>query len=181
MGTAIPCVAQQDIVAGRAVVLCAATGKSSPDVVIGAKYPTSDEDPEARYIANFRVYNEKTPIYETLPTQDESSNTTSQPYTLRGWVAGDSDSPISSLTMRLTHPRFQEAQTILSGALMLAYDEGIYTVESGCYTANSFVVGDKISVASGTGLWQKYSAAGKVAKVLEYDSTNQKLTIKIEN
>jgi hypothetical protein len=182
-GTAIPCVAQQDIMAGRAVKLVPAVGKSNPDVVIGAAYPSADEDPEAKYVAQFRVYNEKPPIYEDLPTLDTSGNTTGVPYILREWgTAGASNLP-ADVKLRMVVPRLQIEQTIPSGALMLAYDEGIYTVTTNCFVDHAFVVGDKVSVngsGANAGKWQEFSAAGRVGTVLEYDSTLKNLTIKTE-
>ena len=184
-GVAYPCIAQEDIKEGLAVKLGAASGASLPtdieylgiNVQAGASLPTEDEDAEARYVAAFRVYNEKPPLYEGLTTLDETGNTTSQPYTLRGWVAGSSNLPATGVTLRMTTPRIQSEQTILSGALMLAYGDGVYTVTSGTFTATSFVVGDLISAGVG-GLWQKLSTSGRVGQVLEYDATNSKLTIK---
>jgi hypothetical protein len=177
MGTAIPCVAQQDIQAGLAVKLTAATGKSSPDVVQGAVLPSSDNDTAAHFVAAFRVYNEKPPIYESLPTLDETGNTTTQPYTLREYPAGQENLP-ADVKLRMVAPRLKSPeQTILSGALMLAYDEGIYTVTSGCYYGSSFNVGDAISVKGTTGKWYA-SATGQVGVVYEFNSTKGELTIK---
>jgi len=175
-GTAIPCVAQEDIQAGLAVKLVPATGKSSPDVVQGAQLPTADDDTAAHFVAAFRVYNEKPPIYESLPTLDETGNTTSQPYTLREYPEGQENLP-ADVKLRMVAPRLKSPeQTILSGALMLAYDDGIYTVTSGCYTGSSFDVGDGISVKSG-GKWYK-GTGGQVGIVFEFNSTKGELTIK---
>jgi hypothetical protein len=180
LGTAIPCVAQQDIKAGLAVKLTAASGKSSPDVVIGAVLPTSNDDTKAKYMAGFRMYNEVPPIYEGLTTLDESGNSSGQPYTLREWVAGSENLP-DSVTLRMVAPGLKKPEeTILSGALMLAYDEGIYTVTSGCYYGTSFAVGDDVSVKgnSDNGKWYQGSG-GVVAQVLEFNSTKGELTIKL--
>ena len=179
-GTAIPCVAQEDIKAGLAVKLVPATGKSIPDVVQGAQRPTGDNDKEARYVAAFRVYNEKPPLYESLPTLDETGNTTSQPYTLRVYPEGQENLP-ADVKLRMVVPRLKSPeQTILSGALMLAYDAGIYTVTSGCYYGSSFSVGDAVSV-KGTGddkgKWYAGST-GRVGIVYEFNSTKGELTIK---
>lgn len=179
-GTAIPCVAQEDIKAGLAVKLVPAVGKSIPDVVQGAALPTADNDTAAKFVAAFRVYNEKPPLYEGLPTLDETSNTTAQPYTLREFVAGSENLP-ADVKLRMVAPRLKTPeQTILSGALMLAYDEGIYTVTSGCYYGSSFNVGDSISVkGTGADKGKWYSGAGgKVGVVFEFNSTKGELTIK---
>ncbi len=177
-GTVIPCVAQQAIVAGRAIKLVPAINpstKSSPDVVQGADYPTSDNDAEARYVAAFRVYNEVPPLYESLPTLDVGGST--QPYTLREFVAGSENLP-ASVTLRMVAPRLKTPEeTIPSGALMLAYDDGIYTVTSGGYYGSTFAVGDKISVKGTTGKWYNGSG-GRVATVFEFNSTKGELTIK---
>lgn len=178
-GTAIPCVAQSDIKAGLAVKLTAASGKSNPDVVVGAALPTADDDAAAKYVAAFRVYNEKPPLYEGLPTMDETGNTTSQPYLLREWPEGTENLP-ADVKLRMVVPRLKSPeQTILSGALMLAYDEGIYTVTSGCYYGSSFTVGNAISVKSG-GAWYEGTGA-QVATVFEFNSTKGELTIKTEH
>jgi hypothetical protein len=179
-GTAIPCVAQEDIKAGLAVKLVPATGKSSPDVVQGAQLPTSDNDTAAHFIAAFRVYNEKPPLYEGLPTLDEDGNTTGQPYTLREYPEGQENLP-ADVKLRMVAPRLKSPeQTILSGALMLAYDEGIYTVTSGCYYGSSFDVGDAISVkGTGDDKGKWYSGdTGQVGVVFEFNSTKGELTIK---
>jgi hypothetical protein len=179
MGTAIPCVAQQDIKAGLAVKLVPATGKSSPDVVQGAVLPTANDDTAAHFMAAFRVYNETPPLYEGLPTLDETGNTTSQPYTLRGWPEGTENLP-ADVKLRMVAPRLKSPEeTILSGALMLAYDTGIYTVTSGCYYGTSFDVGDSISVKGTTGKWYN-GAGGKVGVVFEFNSTKGELTIKTD-
>lgn len=175
-GTAIPCVAQEDIMAGLAVQLVPATGKSSPDVVQGAKLPASDNLTAAHYVAAFRVYNEKPPIYEGLPTLDESGNPVAQPYTLRLYPEGQENLP-ADVKLRMVAPRLKTPeQTILSGALMLAYDDGIYTVTSGCYYGTSFEVGDPISVKSG-GKWYNGNT-GQVGVVFEINSTKGELTVK---
>jgi hypothetical protein len=73
------------------------------------------------------------------------------------------------------------SKTIASGALMLAYDNGIYTVTSGCFISAGLAVGSDVSVngtGANAGKWQLKSSTGKVGKVFEYDSTNGKLTIK---
>jgi hypothetical protein len=184
-GTAIACVAMQDIKAGLAVKLVA-SGNTFPsieylgvDVMRGAQLPTADEDANAKYVAGFRVYNEKPPLYESLPTRNQSGNTTTQAYTLR--QVDSSDNLPASVTLRMTSPRLQDEQTIASGALMLAYDNGIYTVTSGCFISAGLAVGSDVSVngtGANAGKWQLKSSTGKVGKVFEYDSTNGKLTIK---
>ena len=85
-GTAIPCIAETDIKAGLAVKLVASvnapavlSGSADPDpafrdgiynILQGADLPVSDNDTLAKYVAAFRVYNEKPPLYESLPNQD---------------------------------------------------------------------------------------------------------------
>ncbi len=192
-GTAIPCIAQEDIKAGLAVKLVAADngypavlgGNADPDprlqggiynVLQGAILPTSDNDGEAKYVAAFRVYNEKPPIYEGLATQDIGDSTI--PYTLREFVEGEENLP-DAVTLRMVVPRLKDDATILSGALMLAYDEGIYTVTSGCFEAGSYSPGDQISVKTG-GIWYGASTA-QVAVVFEQNTTKNTLTIKTEH
>jgi len=180
-GTALPCVAQEDIKAGLAVKLTPALGKSSPDVVQGAVLPMADNDQDAHFIAAFRVYNEKPPIYENLPTLDETGNPVSQAYTLRQYPEGQENLP-ADVKLRMVAPRLKSPeQTILSGALMLAYDDGIYTVTSGCYYGTTgYAVGDDISVlgtGANRGKWYE-SDDGKVGIVWEFNSSKGELTIK---
>ena len=179
-GTAIPCYAQMAIKAGLAVKLTAAAGKSNPDVLVGAVLPFADNDTTAKYVAAFRVYNEKPPLYEALPTLDETGNSTSQPYTLREYPAGQENLP-ADVSLRMVAPRLKSPeQTILSGALMLAYDNGIYTVTSGCYDGSSFTAGDPVSVygvGANRGKWYSGSG-GKVGIVFEFNSTKGELTLK---
>jgi len=178
-GTALPCVAQEDITAGLAVLLVSASGKSSPDVTIGAKLPLSSaEAARAYYVAEFAVSNTKPPIYESLPTL---STTGGQPYALREFPEGSENLP-SSVTLRMVDPRLKVEQTIPSGSLMLAYDEGVYTVTSGCFVDSaSLIPGAEVEVVatgSNRGKWQLKSAGTKVATVLERDSTNVELTFR---
>lgn len=192
-GVAVPAIAQQDIKAGLAVKLVAATnaypavlaGNADPDprlqggiynVLQGALLPTADNDAEAKYVAAFRVYNEKPPLYEDLATLDIGGSTI--PYTLREFIAGSENLP-DAVTLRMVVPRLKEDATILSGALMLAYDEGIYTVTSGCFEAGSYSPGDQVSVKVG-GIWYKSSTA-QVAIVFEQNTTKNTLTIKTEH
>ena len=190
-GTAIPCIAQEDIKAGLAVKLGAAanapqilSGNADPDpnlqggiynVQQGASLPTGDNDTDAKYVAAFRVYNEKPPLYEDLPANNESSTTV--PYTLRPVTEGSENLP-ADVTLRMVVPRLKEDATIPSGALMLAYDEGIYTVTSGCYSGalSTFSIGGAISVNTG-GLWVNGSG-GQVGICFEKNTTKGTLTIK---
>jgi len=188
-GTAIPCIAQEDIVAGRAVKLGEASnnprilgGTATPDprlqdgiynVLQGASLPTGDDDAEARYVAAFRVYNEKPPLYETLPVTDVGDS--SVPYTLRNFVAGSENLP-ADVTLRMVAPRLKENETIASGALMLAYDDGIYTITSGSFYAGTYTIGNKISVKT-SGVWYESSNA-RVGIVLEQNTSKNTLTIK---
>lgn len=176
-GTAIACWAQQDITSGMAVKLEPALGKSNPDVVIGANLPGSDNTTEARYVAAWAVTNVKPPIYESLPTLDVGDST--QPYTLREFVAGSENLPATNVTLRMVPPRLKEQEVIPSGTLMLAYDQGIYEVTSGCVYGTSFAVGQDVSVKS-DGKWYQ-SNSGTVAKVFEYKASTNKLTIKVGN
>jgi len=197
-GTAIPCIAQADIKAGLAVKLGAASnsprilgGTADPDprlqggiynVLQGASLPSSDDEKVdtdlpigvAKYVAAFRVYNEKPPLYETLPVLDKGDSTV--PYTMREFIAGEENLPATDLTLRMVAPRLKEDATIPSGALMLAYDDGIYTVSSGCFVAGTYTIGNAISVKSG-GKWYE-GANAKVGVVFEQNTTKNTLTIK---
>jgi len=195
-GTAIPCIAAQDIQAGRAVKLVASVlapailgGTADPDprlqggiynVLQGADYPDTDNAIDgitghgiAKFVAAFRVYNEKPPLYETLTPLDVGGSTV--PYVLREWVAGSENLP-ADVTLRMVVPRLKEDATIPSGALMLAYDEGIYTVSSGCFENGTFTIGADISVRA-NGIWYQ-GATAKVGIVFESNSTKNTLTIK---
>lgn len=188
-GLAIPCIAQEDIKAGLAVVLTSASanailgGDADVDpgmqggiynVKQGAVLSTEDNDVDAKYVAAFRVYNEKPPIYTGLSTANVG---TTIPYTLRTWDNGE-NLP-DAVTLDMVVPRLKDDATIASGALMLAYDEGIYTVTSGCFEAGTYSPGDAISVKTG-GIWYK-SATGQVAVVFEQNTTKNTLTIKTEH
>jgi len=189
-GTAIACIANQDIQAGLAVKLVPATntprilaGSPDPDprlqggiynVLQGAQLPTVAEDAAAKYVAAFRVYNEKPPLYETLPVQDIGDGG-GVPYTLREFVAGQENLP-ADVTLRMVVPRLKEDAIIPSGALMLAYDEGIYTVTSGCFVAGTYTIGNAINVGIG-GIWQE-GTTGAVGIVFEQNATKNTLTIK---
>jgi len=189
-GTAIPCIAQEDIKAGLAVKLGAASNAprtlderdAIPDpnlqggifnVLQGASLPTSDDDSSAKYVAAFRVFNEKPPLYEDLPTQDVGESTV--PYTLREFVEGSENLP-ADVNLKMVVPRLKEDAIIPSGALMLAYDEGIYTVTSGCFVAGTYTIGAAISVKSG-GQWYQGTGA-QVGIVFEQNTTKNTLTIK---
>jgi len=196
-GIAIPCIAQQDITAGLAVILGPATstapprilsGNPDPDprlqggiynVLQGADLPGSDNEADgigvgtARYVAAFRVYNEKPPLYETLPASDIGGSTI--PYTLRPFIEGEENLP-ADVTLQMTVPRLKESATIPSGALMLAYDNGIYTVSSGVFEAGTYTIGAEISVRA-QGIWYQGDTA-PVGQVFEQNTTNNTLTIK---
>jgi len=189
-GTAIPCIAQEDIKAGLAVKLGAASNAprtlderdAIPDpnlqggifnVLQGASLPTSDNDTSAKYVAAFRVFNEKPPLYEDTPSQDVGGSTV--PYTLREFVEGSENLP-ADVTLRMVVPRLKEDATIPSGALMLAYDDGIYTVTSGCFEAGTYTIGAAISVKTG-GKWYQ-GDSGQVGIVFEQNTTKNTLTIK---
>ena len=184
MGRAIPCIAQQAIKAGYAVKLVPdvtgnATGAFTStnwqvgNIVIGANLPASDDETEAKYVAAFPVSNALPPLYETLPTLD--TNSSYEPsYSLRGWLPGEANLPVA-VTLRMTDPRAQDEQTIPSGTKMLAYDEGIYTLTSGCFLSASYVVGGAVGNKT-TGKW--YSSSTRIATVFEYDQAASKLTIK---
>ena len=188
-GTAIACIAQEDIQAGLAVKLGAASnapqilgGSADPDprlqggiynVLQGATKPVADEDASAHFVAAFRVYNEKPPLYETLPVNDIGDS--SIPYTLRMFVEGQENLP-ADVTLRMVVPRLKEDAIIPSGALMLAYDDGIYTVTSGCFVAGTYTIGNAINVATG-GIWQE-GTTGAVGIVFEQNTTKNTLTIK---
>jgi hypothetical protein len=188
-GTAIACIAQSDIQAGLAVKLGAArnaprilAGSPDPDprlqggiynVLQGASLPAADDDATAKYVAAFRVYNEKPPLYETLPVADIGNSTI--PYTLRETVEGSENLP-ADVTLRMVVPRLKEDATIPSGALMLAYDEGIYTVTSGCFVAGTYTIGNAISVKA-AGQWYE-STNAQVGIVFEQNAAKNTLTIK---
>jgi len=164
-GTALPCVAQEAIVAGLAVKLTPALGKTYPNVTQGAVLPKADNDATAKYVAAFAVTNQQPPFYVGLTSAEEAGNTTGQPYLLRGFTQGQENLP-QSVSLDMLYSRYKEEATIPSGSLMLAYDEGIYEVTSGCIFGSTFNVGDPISAKAG-GKWYN-SSAGQVGVVWEY-------------
>lgn len=190
-GTAIPCIANEDIQAGLAIELVAAInapkvlgGNADPDpnmqggiynVVQGAMLPGLDDDTDAKYVAAFRVFNEKPPLYTGLPTADVGGSTV--PYAMRAVDPGE-NLP-ASVTLEMVAPRLKWDATIPSGSLMLAYDEGIYTVTSGVFEAGTYAPGDPLSVRAG-GIWYGGNG-GQVAVVFEQNTNLNTLTIKTEH
>jgi len=181
-GTALPCVAQEAILAGKAVRLKPAEGKTFPNVTQGAYLPDADNDQDAKYVAAFAVTNVPPPFYTGLTSAEEAGNTTGQPYLLRGFTQGSENLP-QNVSLDMLYGRYKEEATIPSGSLMLAYDEGIYEVTSGCIYGSTFNVGDPISVKAG-GQWYNGDTA-QVATVWEYfpntSAAAHRLVIKTSN
>ncbi len=190
-GTAIPCIANEDIQAGLAVLLVAAInapkvlgGNADPDpnmqggiynVVQGAMLPLADDNAQAKYVAAFRVFNEKPPLYQSLPTSDVGGSTV--PYALR--VVDPGENLPADVNLQMVVPRLKWNAVIPSGSLMLAYDEGIYTVTSGVFEAGTYNPGDALSVRA-AGIWYQ-GAGGQVGVVFEQNTNLNTLTIKTEH
>ena len=94
-------------------------------------------------------------------------------------------------TVYMTHPGNQEGLTIPSGTKALAYTEGTFTLPSGSfiYSADIIVPGAPIIVSdtatdgAGEGGKAKYTATmavGVIGFTERYDSTANKLTVRIE-
>jgi hypothetical protein len=169
-GTALPAIAMQNIMAGRAVVMDHWVPGTRPNVDIGARYPVAGSaQTETRvYVAEWAQTNQKPPIYETLP---------SYTYSLRqGWDQG-TNLPAAGITIRMVAPTMQEEQIIPSGTAMLMYDQGIYAVPSGCYNGTTFVPGQGIEVEANTGKWQALAAGTRVATCVDFEAVG-KLVIK---
>lgn len=173
-------VATQDIVEGRMVLMVPQSTSynfGSREDLPGFKLPANPtEAAKARFVAAFALDNRPLPLID-YP---------SFPWALRqgGWDQAR-NAPFTA-TVRLTYPANDaEPQTILSGALMLGFGAGVFTVASGSFIYNANLApGAYLAVADATtdGASHagklKYSASAGVAIVEEFDATNMVLTFR---
>lgn len=176
--TIIGAVAQEDLVEGRMVHLCAnafSRNFGSQADLPGCELPDSAaESAASRYVVTFESDNRKTPIYEPHPAFS---------YALRYGFDQDANAPFDA-TVYLTHPQVQEGLTIPSGSGCVLFGEGIYTVPSGAYIYDAIIEtpGVQLEVdnsGSNAGKLKVYDSGGIVAEVVYYDDDTAKLTFKI--
>jgi hypothetical protein len=173
-------VAQADIVEGRFVILTTnvvTEDFGSKEDLPGMKVPsTAEEATRAKYVSTFAVDNRPTPIYNPTP---------SMPFALRGGFDQAVNVPFAT-TVLLTHPGNQEGQTIPSGASMLGFRTGTYTLPSGAYiySADIIVPGAALVVEysgadAGKPKYTGTNAVGVVGETDRYDSSTGKLTVRV--
>jgi len=174
-------VAQEDIVEGRIGLLTTnvhSRNYGSQTDLPGVKLPTtSTEAAQARYIIAFEQDNRSLPIYQPQPHYDWA--------TRYGWEQA-TNAPFAA-TVYITHPGVQEGMTIPSGAGVVAFGEGIYTVPSGSYVYNAnlevpgafLAVADTSTDTAADKGKLKYSATAAFAEVVHYDSATYRLTFRI--
>lgn len=173
-----------DVVEGRFVVLTSHTFSQdfgSETDLAGAKVPaTAEEAKRAKFIITWKVDNRPTPIM-TFPQYQGAQRD--------GWSTTP-NAPFST-TVYLTHPGNQEGRTIPSGYSSLAYTEGTFTLPSGSYIYSSniivpgaaIIIADTATDGAGEAGKPKYTAsmaAGVIGFTERYDSTTNKLTIRVE-
>jgi hypothetical protein len=174
-----------DIVEGRMVCMAAHTFSydfGSRTDLPGVNVPaTAEAAKNARFIITWAVDNRTPPYYTPQPAYN---------WALRagGWDQ-TANLPMTSTTVRMTYPGYQNCETIPSGVPSLAFGEGIYTLLSGCYIdhASIGVIGSLLQVANTA---EDTSSAGKpkylsaysdrkVATVVGYSATTGELTFHI--
>lgn len=172
-----------DVVEGRFVLTTPHTFTSdfgSKEDVPGCKVPsTAAEAAAARYCITWTPDNQPLPFYETLPTLDNTFATRG------GWSKG-ANMPLSATIYMTHHSSGPESQTIPSGVAALGYTEGVFTLPSGSfiYDTNVIKVGANLVVAydAGNEGKLKYQAGYDIQVVgntVSYDSTSNKLTVRI--
>lgn len=172
-------VAGESIVEGRMVVVLPTSPAShdfgsNTDLPLVRKPQTSTEAAQARYCLTFAVDNSQTPIYVPYPSFS---------FALRQGFDQAANVPFSA-DVYLTAPGMMLDQTVPSGALALAFGEGVYTVSSGQWITASVVRGCFLKVAdtaSDSALLAgqlKYSATASFAECVSINSDGS-LTFKI--
>lgn len=174
-------VATENIKEGRMVLIAASHSEGydfgSRNDLPGMKLPdTSGEAAKAIFMAAFALDNSSLPIYQPYPAYT---------FALRNTYDQTANVPFTA-DVYLTHPSDMLSQTIPSGAPMLGYAGGVFTVHSGDFIAASVVEGGWLDVADtdsdsadDAGKF-KYSASATNFLVQDYDTTNQKLIVRIE-
>jgi hypothetical protein len=169
-------------VEGRAGVLVAHSQShdfGSRTDLPGFRVPaTAEEAKNARFLVTWAQNQTAFPQIQTLPSYD---------WALRGGFDQPAQSP-ASVTLYMTNPANQNGQTIPSGMPALAFGKGTYTLASGAFIASaSWAVGALVQVANtaedttDAGKFKYLASYGdrKVGTVVEYDSTNHKLTVEL--
>jgi len=170
-----------DIVEGRFVCLDSQTMTSdfgSRADLPGAHVPaTAEQAKRARYCITFALDNRQTPIFQPTPAMN---------YALRGGFDQAANSPFAT-TVYLTNPGNMEGLTIPSGQPSIAFTVATVTLPSGSYVydANIVVPGAAIiveysGVDAGKPKYTATDAVGVIGVTERYDSTLNRLTIRIE-
>jgi hypothetical protein len=181
--TILGVVAQEDISQGRMVCLTTNTFSrnfGSQTDLPGVELPVDvNEATRARYVLTFESDDRSIPIYDPQPAFG---------YALRYGFDQVANAPFTA-DVYLTHQNVAMGGCTLivpSGAGCLAFGEGIYTVESGCYIYDPLmeVPGTQLSVhftnAADRGkLEVPADGAQPVAEVIRFYSEDSRLTFKI--
>lgn len=173
-------VTTEAIVEGRMVLLTSHAlthDFGSREDLMGVKLPdTSAEAAKAKFCIAFALDNRPTPLVNDYPAY---------PYAIRGGFDQSANVPFTA-SVYLTHPgNMTVPQTVASGQLALAFDKGVFTVTSGNFVYSAdLVAGAPLGVADTATDGEaeagklKYDAAGTIAVVERFDSTNMLLTFR---
>lgn len=173
-------VAMDNIVEGRFVVLAShslSKDFGSQTDLPGARLPVnSTEAARARYITKFEQDNRSLPIYQPNPAFS---------YALRYGFDQAENAPFDA-TVYITHPGVQSERTIPSGANLVLYGEGIYTLPSGSWVHNAalhvpgaqFAIANRADHTTNAGK-PVTSASNIIGEVVRYNSSNDELTIRL--
>lgn len=179
-------VTRQDITEGRFVVLTAgvtAMFGSQADLP-GVKLPETDAVAlTAHHIVTFtapdRVVGPNNLLFVPQPSYE---------YALREGYDKAANLPMTNTTVRTVWPGNQESQVIASGTKCLIYGAGsVVTVPSGQYVWNAALQtpGARLEVLNTTDDTLansgklSYAAAGTIAEVVDFDSTDASLMVRI--
>jgi hypothetical protein len=180
-------IAQEDIVESRFVLLTTnywSHNFGSRTDLPGVKLPDNDTEAQrARYCITFTVPDREK--INGMYISPESSY--SMPYSLRGGFDQSANVPITGVTLRLTWPGNQEAQTIPSGSMVLLWGpDAVVTIPSGQYVYNSnlHIPGSRLEVLNSDDDTTdhgklSYAAAGTIAEVVELNDTTSALTVRL--
>jgi hypothetical protein len=142
---------------------------------MGVRLPTTEaEASRAKYCVVWPPTNQDPPFYMTKPSYD---------YSLRQGFDQDANDPFET-DVSMVYPGFRENSTIPSGTLVRLFPtHSVVTLTSGNFINSADLeAGAMLSISySGTDAGKpQYDAAGTVATVVEYDSDDLELTVRIE-
>jgi hypothetical protein len=170
----------EEITEGRMVLLTASSEThdfGSREDLPGVKTPDdSTEAAEAKYILTFAVDNRSLPIYQPTPSFG---------FALRGGFDQSANVPFAA-TVYLTHPGNMLSQAVPSGEPALAFAGGVFTVPSGDFIYHASLAPGAFLIAANTADdgadlagKLKYSGTAGIGKVIQYNSSENKLTFRI--